>query len=470
MPAPYLIHDLVVVLPGILGSTLERNGELVWAPSAGAVLTAIRRLGGSIRELRLPKDVGDGHPGDNVKPIDLMPDLHVLPGIWSANIGYGQLLDWLRSQFHFIEPSSEDPSRIPNLLTVPYDWRLSNRYNGRRLKRIVEPALERWRSQGEPFSDVKIIFICHSMGGLVARWYIEKENGAEFTRKLVTLGTPYRGALKALDQLANGVRKGIGPLQVDLSDFARSLPSVYQLLPEYACIESPAGLLKTTEICVSNLCDKMISDAMKFHNEIDDAALSNTSYAYDIHPMAGFRQQTLTTAKFDGESIEGIESISGDNEGGDGTVPRLAAIPKTVAGKQFQPTSPIIRTVADQHNALQSNQAVVDELEGILTARPVVHKAATQYELAVRTEPLVLAGEEVVIEATVAGGARVALQAQIIDEQNKTVTRVPLRSSGGVLRASVEPLSPGAYKIKVGGIGSTAALVAPVTAAVLVWS
>ena len=45
-----------------------------------------------------------------------------------------------------------------------------------------------------------------------------------------------------------GVRKGIGPLKVDLTAFTRSLPAVFQLLPEYACIESPTGLLKTSEI------------------------------------------------------------------------------------------------------------------------------------------------------------------------------------------------------------------------------
>jgi hypothetical protein len=38
-------QDLVVVLPGILGSTLAKDGKLVWAPSAGSVLQAIGLLG-----------------------------------------------------------------------------------------------------------------------------------------------------------------------------------------------------------------------------------------------------------------------------------------------------------------------------------------------------------------------------------------------------------------------------------------
>lgn len=124
------------------------------------------------------------------------------------------------------------PERPANLVTMPYDWRLSNRYNGRRLKSIVEPALERWRAQGGEFADAKLVFICHSMGGLVARWYLEREDGAEVTRRLVTLGTPYRGALCALDQLVNGVRKGIGPFKVNLSAFrAGDVPARHLLRP-----------------------------------------------------------------------------------------------------------------------------------------------------------------------------------------------------------------------------------------------
>ena len=52
------VIDVVVVLPGIMGSTLAKNGNLVWAASAGSVLSAIRTFGRSIQDLALPSGIG----------------------------------------------------------------------------------------------------------------------------------------------------------------------------------------------------------------------------------------------------------------------------------------------------------------------------------------------------------------------------------------------------------------------------
>jgi pimeloyl-ACP methyl ester carboxylesterase len=464
---PSQIKDVVVVLPGILGSTLAKDRMLVWSPSAGAALRAITTFGHSITRLTLEEGVGDDHPGDGVEPVGLMPDLHVLPGLWSWNIGYGVLLDWLRSRFGLVDTR---PDRAGNLVAVPYDWRLSNRYNGRRLKTIVEPALERWRSQGGAFADAKLVFVCHSMGGLVARWYLEQEGGAALSRRLITLGTPYRGALNALDQLVNGVRRGIGPFKLNLTEFARSLPSTYQLLPEYACLETASGLAKTTETSLpAELTSAMVADGMHFHQELDAAGQGG----YALHPIVGFRQATWTTARLSGDVLERIATIrtkdeegntKAIDEGGDATVPRLSATPKAL-----QSDSPTIRWIADQHGALQSNQAALDELEGVLTATPVVHRAPVGITLGVRLEDLALAGEPVPVEATVTGGERVALQARVLDEQGHEVTVVRLQRSGEGHRAQLGPLAPGAYRVVVGGVGATAARVEPVTSAVLVW-
>ena len=204
------------------------------------------------------------------------------------------------------------------------------------------------------------------MGGLVARWYIEKEGGAALTRKLITLGTPYRGSLNALDQLVNGVRKGIGPLKLDLTKFARSLPSIHQLLPEYACIKgTDRKLKKLSETSVPQLDPTMTSNAMKFHDEPDREAAGRTADLFDLHPILGTHQPTNATASIADQSIEPIETIEENDEGGDGTVPKFASIPRGL-----RPDSPSLHFIADLHAGLQSNQAALVQVEECSPAYP----------------------------------------------------------------------------------------------------
>lgn len=84
-----------------------------------------------------------------------------------------------------------------DVLVVPYDWRLSNRHNAVLLERRV---LERWFGGGPPPQGrlgeaERITFIGHSMGGLVARCFLESRPlGPVLGRRLITVGTPHRGA------------------------------------------------------------------------------------------------------------------------------------------------------------------------------------------------------------------------------------------------------------------------------------
>ena len=258
------MDDVIVVLPGIMGSTLHRGGSPIWEPTPGAVVEAVASLFRSIATLRLEDGV-DEHPGDGIEPGTLMPDLRLPFGLWTFDLGYSALLKFLRSTFELVEnPPGQPDDRAANLVCFPYDWRLSNRYNGQRLRCVAESALHRWREHGDGrFAEARLIFIAHSMGGLVARWYVDHLGGAEVTRKLITLGTPHRGALNALEQLCNGVRKGPGPFKLNLTRFARSLPSLHQLLPEYACIEHNGGLATTTEVQLPELAGGLVRDAME---------------------------------------------------------------------------------------------------------------------------------------------------------------------------------------------------------------
>jgi hypothetical protein len=88
------------------------------------------------------------------------------------------------------------------------------------------PHLERWQRRTQN-REAKLIFICHSMGGLVARWFLEVLGGRDVTRSLITIGTPYQGSVNALDAIVNGLSLGVGPIGISISELVRS-PIIHQ--------------------------------------------------------------------------------------------------------------------------------------------------------------------------------------------------------------------------------------------------
>ena len=448
-------EDLVVVLPGILGSTLRRDGKLVWAPSAGSVLRAIGTLGGSVERLKLPIGIGDEFPSDGVEPAELMPDLHVLPGIWTAVKGYDRLLARLRTLGY------RDGA---NLIPVPYDWRLSCRYNACRLGTIVEPALDRWQRDGH--DGARVVFVCHSMGGLIARWYIEKRCGAEITAKLITLGTPYRGAAKALAQLVNGADPGLGRFRLQLTELARSMPSLYQLMPEYACLQAGGDLARTTDtgVTLPELDPGMVADAMRFHTDLREAEAGRPRSLEDTYPILGTRQATATTARLANGRIELLDTYQDRDLYGDATVPIVAACRADV-----KMDSNTLCRVPDKHGNLQRNRAALNEVEGILTASSVVVKAAKPVELRADVPELVQAGEAIMVRVTPAEPVRQAMRLTVTSEQGTLVEARVLRPSAGPITTSIDGLAPGAYTVDVGGTDEASPFAA-VSSDVLVWA
>ncbi|MCT9084500.1 lipase/acyltransferase domain-containing protein, partial [Streptomyces fulvoviolaceus] len=445
-------------------TTLRTPDGLVWSPSAGALLTAIKTFGRSLTRLQLPEGIKDEHPNDGVHPVALMPDLHALPGVWPAVKGYDLLLERLRSLGY--RESSPAPDAPPgSLLPAPYDWRLSNRWNGRHLATLVEPALERWRAQGGPYADAQLVFVCHSMGGLVARWYIEQCGGAEFTRKLITFGTPYRGAAKALEQLVNGVRKRIGPLSVDLTAFARSLPSLHQLLPEYACIEptAPGPLAKTTEIDIPDLDTKQATDAMRFHTQLRDAETARPASLTATHALVGIRQNTPTTARITRTGVEILGTYETRNLFGDGTVPIVGA-----SRHDVPLDSNTLRRIPDQHGNLHRNPAALDELEGILTAADIVVRAPETTHLSVDVPELITVDEDLTVQVATANNKRTAVRLTISNEAGRLEQARVVTAGPEPVEATFDGLAPGAYTVDATG-ASPASRIAPVSSDILIW-
>src|SRR6266487_389804 len=318
------MKDVIVVLPGIMGSALAKHGKSIWDLTPGAIGRAILSLGSSIQDLRLTSDASSG---DGVTATRLLPDAHIVP-FWSKIDGYSALSEFIQTKF--------DVTSGENFFEFPYDWRLDNSISAARLASTALNWLENWR---ERHPEARLVLIGHSMGGLVARYFLEVLGGWRHARMLITLGTPHRGSVKALDFLVNGVRKRIGPVTlVELTELIRSLPSAYQLLPIYPCVGKDENELESLErLTAQTLGGLDLSRAragIEFHRTIERSVKANSEqqeYAaspYRLLPVVGTYQPTFQSALLTDDGVRPIYSYKGRSMlGGDGTVPRLSATP-----------------------------------------------------------------------------------------------------------------------------------------------
>lgn len=203
----------------------------------------------------------------------------------------------------------------------------------------------------------------------MARHFLEVLGGWEDTRALVTFGTPYRGAVNALNFIANGFKKTLGPIPlVDLSEVLRSLTAVYQLLPIYPCYDAGDGHLVRVEEAanIPHLDAKKAAEALKFHYAIRDAVSvhrSDPKYrdeGYQIYPIVGTHQDTLQSARLEDGVLRAVAEYAGRDLDGDGTVPRVSATPIELSDEHRE------FFAAQKHGALQNSAVGWVQLEGIL--------------------------------------------------------------------------------------------------------
>jgi pimeloyl-ACP methyl ester carboxylesterase len=349
------IRDLVIVLPGIMGSVLERENTEVWGLSGRAFSTYLFSGGKSISDLILSADddLDADYAPDGVRATRLVSDLQILPGFWKVD-GYDRLIRFLLENLNVADGA--------NLLQFPYDWRRDNRASAKRLARLIDRELHRWRRESG-HSDAKVVLLAHSMGGLVARYYTEVLGGWLNCRALITFGTPFRGSVKALNYILNGHTIG----WTDVSPMLRSLPSTYQLLPTYPCIEMGGGaVIRPTELGDGGQLDLTRAKAGRaFHDEINAALQSNVlrsdyQSSYRLQPVIGIEQETLQSVRYSAGAFDPTEGLSTNIDTqlsyGDGTVPLASAIPLELSGNWALPF------YAETHACIQNNVQVLDAL------------------------------------------------------------------------------------------------------------
>ena len=366
MPAE--MKDIVVILPGIMGSVLQKDGKDIWNVSGKAIWQVVRSRGGSLDDAKLEgDDLEGGDLGDGVVPTGLIKDTHLIPGLVKID-GYNKTAKLITDNFNVVKGDiyNDPKDKAANFYEFPYDWRRDNRANANILKRLLDIRLKAWReSSGN--NDAKVILMAHSMGGLVSRYYLEVLGGWQDARALFTFGTPYRGSLNAVNVLANGMRKGgIDVSQaLGIKGFIYSLTSIYQLLPIYPVLQIDGQSKRVAEVdSLPNIDRERAAAALAFHREIEAAVKANNRDSYATVPFVGVQQPTLQSAELNDGQVSvsrelplimrnrNLDSLAD----GDGTVPKISAFPIEFSDRDVLE---IPGFIAEAHGSIQNQQGIL---------------------------------------------------------------------------------------------------------------
>jgi len=345
----------IVFIPGIMGTELyeiENDGskDTLWIPEDEDVF--------EIKKLFLTKE-GKVPTDSNVKigePLDKY---------------YGKIIRKLRMAGYRVH-------------TFGYDWRLDNNYNANQLEKFIN---------GEKID--KFSILAHSMGGLIATKFIQKEENFNKVDKMITAGTPYLGSPKSLWTLETGEILEPSLSQAVVADAFKKLSSTsdstYQLLPSFRYFDNISSsyyitiqkqLLSQGKITTTNLTEfndtkdfinkqdlsepggelsdnTFLSEADEFHKNLNLSKIINSD---KVFTFASSGKNTLSNILYTFDENDNL--IGKDMEKylmGDGTVPLKSA---TINGMLNGKNNFIYEDIG--HSSLYNNEEIIDKVEKIL--------------------------------------------------------------------------------------------------------
>ena len=449
--------DMIVILPGILGSVLQKDGKDLWAVSKQSIWKALTNHKQALEDLTLYGDNAEGTSlDDGIQATRIMSDSQLIPGLVKVD-GYSKTNRFIVDNFQVaLGDFYNDPAdKAANFYHFPYDWRRDCRANARILKALIDKRLKCWQEASGAF-DAKVIFLAHSIGGLVARYYLEVLGGWQNARSLVTFGTSYRGAFGSVNFLANGYKK----LFLDLTDAVRSFTSIYQLLPIYPALKVNGEYQRVAEVTGLPYIDQQKAQAaLQFHREIEAAVAKNqTDERYRTQfrtlPIVGVSQPTMQSAEWSNGQItvshELPTVLSGQSPlgDGDGTVPQVSAIPieQSRGSNNF--------FIAETHGALQYQQQVLQNLlKQVATAQfDISEVRKPQATIGLTIDDLYLPDEAIALTAKVTSTQEIdTLLARIepITAEGQPITVPFTQQKSHQWSLTLDTLPAGLYRVSV---------------------
>ncbi len=305
-------RDVVIIIPGIMGSTLASDNDDQWVNMRNINKGAI------VNNLNIS--------ADNVKASGIIKDF------------YSKISEYYSGKY--------------DVITLEFDWRKSLKGAAKELSAQLEILIE---------ANANINIIAHSMGGLVARQCMMdfKNVWADFSynkkNKFIMLGTPWMGSYLIMEVLTGHSRRVKQLAALDFRNNKKDLlkifwkyPGVFELLPIEKYSKRPfwdAQFWKDLDKA-ANLKDmpepgrneRSLKDFKAFRTSVLDflkdlETPENEDVFKNIYYVAGKAEETVFDYTFKSRFLSSYEKlVYKATSYGDGSVTWQSGIPKQLLG------------------------------------------------------------------------------------------------------------------------------------------
>lgn len=299
--------EILVFIPGTLGSELWDGANKVWPGSTWEAIKGFSdtRFQQLLKPGLTPRDIVRSAAGGFI-------------GIYNNWIEAFEAITRGGQRLFREDPG---PGKTKTLYTFPYDWRLDLTVTAKPLADLLDSIVAK-------VADADIKLVCHSMGGVLARYYLE--SGAFSSRPafshislLVTLGTPHNGATAAY-AVAVGLDKTTFLSLEQTKTLANDTryPSIYQLFPARThsfvwSLDSKSSYKDfAADDPVISKTFGLTAAGLTAWTAFRAALTGNRPVHVRYFFIVGSRQETLVRLLWDGATLQRIEL----EDAGDGTV------------------------------------------------------------------------------------------------------------------------------------------------------
>ena len=191
---------LVVFVPGLMGSELWLGNERVW-PN---VKTIFRNP----EIFRYPSEIP-------LEPRGIVDEIVIVPNLIKQD-QYNRLGDYLVEELGY--------QRGVDFFEFAYDWRQDVRKSARQLGTLIESLPK----------DRPLVLVGHSLGTMVSRYYVERLGGKQRVERVILMGGPHQGVVKALTSLLVAPEVlPFGLMGERLRQIIMTFETSYQIIPTY---------------------------------------------------------------------------------------------------------------------------------------------------------------------------------------------------------------------------------------------